>query len=88
MGCPYCCSPVENIPLQAERHSGKRQGLFAFTPESAFTFRPECCSDSQRNGVRLHTGIAFAFDRIPQLHNRLRLTEEIGGLLPSVQNRG
>ena len=31
-----------------------------------FAFRTECCSDSQRNGVRLHTGIAFAFDRIPQ----------------------
>ena len=31
-----------------------------------FAFRTECCSDSQRNAVRLHTGIAFAFDRIPQ----------------------
>jgi integrase len=31
-----------------------------------FAFRPECCSGSQRNGVRLHTGIAFAFDRITQ----------------------
>ncbi|MGB8064065.1 MAG: hypothetical protein WCF26_19390, partial [Candidatus Sulfotelmatobacter sp.] len=40
--------------------------LFAFPPESAFTFRPECCSESQRNGVRLQTGIAFTFDRIPQ----------------------
>jgi hypothetical protein len=57
---------VENIPLQAERHSGRRQKLFAFPPELAFTFRPECCSDSQRNGVRLQTGIAFTFDRIPQ----------------------
>src|SRR6266404_6997391 len=32
----------------------------------AFTFRPECCSESQRNGVQLQTGIAFTFDRIPQ----------------------
>jgi len=32
---------------------------------TAFAFRPECCSDSQRNGVRLQTGIAFAIDRIP-----------------------
>ena len=31
-----------------------------------FAFRTECCSDSQRNAVRLHSGIAFAFDRIPQ----------------------
>jgi hypothetical protein len=43
------------------------QKLFAFPPESAFTFRPEYCSDSQRNGVRLQTGIAFIFDRIPQM---------------------
>ena len=57
---------VENIPLQAERHSGRRQELFAFPPESALTFRPECCSESQRNGVQLQTGIAFTFDRIPQ----------------------
>jgi hypothetical protein len=48
---------VKNLPLQAERHSGEPQKLFAF--------RPECCSDSQRNGVRLQTGIAFTFDRIP-----------------------
>jgi len=50
-------SPVENIPLQAEHHSGSRQKMFAFPPE--------CCSESQRNGVRLQTGIAFVFDRIP-----------------------
>jgi len=31
-----------------------------------FTFRPECCSESLRNGVQLQTGIAFTFDRIPQ----------------------
>ena len=43
------------------------KNVFAFPPESAFAFRTECCSESQRNGVRLQTGIAFAFDRIPQL---------------------
>src|SRR5664279_4654274 len=63
--CTSCCSSVENIPLQSERHSARRQKLFAFPPESAFTFRPECCSESQRNRVRLHSGIAFTFDRIP-----------------------
>ncbi len=67
--CTSCCSSVENIPLQAERHSARRQELFAFPPESAFTFRPECCSGSQRNRVRLHSGIAFTFDRIPQVAN-------------------
>jgi hypothetical protein len=65
--CSSCSSPVENIPLQAERHSGERPKLFAFPPESVFTFGPECCSESQRNGVQLQTGIAFTFDRIPQL---------------------
>src|SRR5271157_1206087 len=65
--CTSCCSSVENIPLQAERHSARRQKLFAFPPELAFTFRPECCSESQRNRVRLHSGIAFTFDRIPHL---------------------
>ena len=65
--CTSCYSSVENIPLQAERHSARRQKLFAFPSESAFTFRTECCSESQRNRVRLHSGIAFTFDRIPQV---------------------
>ncbi len=65
-GCTSCGSSVENIPLQAERHSGSRQRLFGLPPESVFSFRPECCSASQRNGVQLQTGIAFTFDRIPQ----------------------
>ena len=64
--CTSRCSSVENIPLQAEHHSARRQQLFAFPPESAFTFRPECCSESQRNRVRLQNRIAFTFDRIPQ----------------------
>ena len=51
--CTSCGSPVENIPLQAERHSARRQKLFAFLAESAFIFRPECCSESQRNRVHL-----------------------------------
>jgi hypothetical protein len=72
--CPSCSSPVENIPLQAERHSGEPQKLFIFPPESVFTFRPECCSDSQRNGVQLQTGIAFTFDRIPHTWSRYRRT--------------
>ena len=70
--CTSCCSSVENIPPQAERHSARRQKLFAFPPESAFTFRPECCSESQRNRVRFQSGIAFAFDRIPQLSSAFR----------------
>jgi len=41
---------VKNIPLQAERHSGEPQKLFAFPPESV-----------DRNAVRIHNGIVFAF---------------------------
>src|SRR5664279_2690797 len=72
--CTSCCSSVENIPLQAERHSARREKLFAFPPESAFTFRPECCSESQRNRVRLHSGIAFTFDRIPHYTHRVAIS--------------
>ena len=72
-----------NIPLQAERHPGRRQKLFAFPPESAFTFRPEYCSDSQRNGVRLQTGIAFIFDRIP--HSKQLLVSR--GVLPVLRSQ-
>ncbi|MGB8064718.1 MAG: hypothetical protein WCF26_22730, partial [Candidatus Sulfotelmatobacter sp.] len=61
------------------------QKLFAFPPESAFTFRPECCSESQRNGVRLQTGIAFTFDRIPQYH---RLSTDANNLFCIISERG
>jgi hypothetical protein len=63
-----CCSSVENIPFQAERHSGKATKTVRLATGMAFTFTTEYCSDSQRNGVRLQTGIAFIFDRIPQLN--------------------
>jgi hypothetical protein len=49
----YCSLPVENIPLQAERHSARRQKLFAFPPESR--------SPSDRNAVRNRNGMVFAF---------------------------
>jgi hypothetical protein len=56
---------VENIPLQAGRHSGKATKTVRLATGMALTFTTEYCSDSQRNGVRLQTGIAFIFDRIP-----------------------
>jgi hypothetical protein len=34
---------------------------------AVFAFRTECCSDSQRNAVRLQSGIAFAFTGFPNL---------------------
>src|SRR5882724_4884040 len=51
--CTSCCLPVENIPLQAEHHSGRRAKVFAFPPER--------CSSSERNAVRIHNGMVFAF---------------------------
>jgi len=51
--CTSCCLPVENIPLQAEHHSGRRAKVFAFPPER--------CSPSERNTVRIHNGMLFAF---------------------------
>jgi len=50
---PFTCGKVENIPLQAERHSGHTKKLFAFPPE--------WCSPSDRNTVRIHNGMLFAF---------------------------
>jgi len=55
----------------------------------AFAFTTEYCSDSQRNGVRLQTGIAFIFDRIPhpvligyrrRIRNRMRSSVSRMGL--------
>ncbi len=51
--CTSCCSSVENIPLQAERHAARRQKLFAFQRNRR--------SPSDRNAVRNHNGIFFGF---------------------------
>src|ERR1051325_10719002 len=45
--------PVENVPGQAEQHSGAVRKLFGFGPES--------CSPSARNSVRNQRGILFGF---------------------------
>jgi hypothetical protein len=47
-----------------ERCSGDYRKVFGFVTGMAFTFRPESCSPSHRNAVRLPTGTAFGFDRI------------------------
>jgi hypothetical protein len=39
--------------------------VFGFIPESVFAFIPEPRSESSRNAVRFHPGIAFAFARNP-----------------------
>jgi hypothetical protein len=48
---------------QAEQDSGVSQKVFGFSPESVFALRPECCSESARNPVRLHPGMLFALPR-------------------------
>ena len=48
---------------QAEQHSGVSQTVFGFSPESVFALRPECCSESARNPVRLHPGMLFGLPR-------------------------
>src|ERR1700733_15168797 len=67
-----CPASSPHLLSPCGKHSAPRRTPFRCTAKSvrlptgmAFVFRPECCSDSQRNGVRLQTGIAFAFDRIP-----------------------
>jgi hypothetical protein len=53
VAAPAAGSPVENIPLQAERYSGGGQEVFSFSPER--------CSPSDRNAVRDHNGMVFGF---------------------------
>jgi hypothetical protein len=65
-------------PLQAERHSGRRQKLFAIPPESR--------SPSDRNAVRNHYGMVFSFRR-----NRVHLRPDsplTTGSLRSNKQRG
>ena len=69
--CPAVAYPVQ--PFACGKHSAPSRTPFRGRTKSVrlptrtvFAFRPECCSESQRNGVRLHTGIAYTFYRIPQ----------------------
>ncbi len=58
-----------NYSLASSSSSPKPSGNGQPIPAAtgiAFTFRPECCSESQRNRVRVQSGIAFTFDRIAQ----------------------
>src|SRR6185503_15620790 len=49
-----------------ENHSGLCENLFAFPPESPFTFSPESFSSSPRNAFHVHPGILFTLPRNPQ----------------------
>ena len=44
--CTSCCLPVENIPFQAEHHSGRRAKVFAFRNGMLFGFTAESRSPS------------------------------------------
>ena len=55
-----------NYSGEGERYSGRYRKVFGFVTGTAFTLPPESRSPSHRNAVRLPTGIAFGFDRIPQ----------------------
>jgi hypothetical protein len=68
-----CPALLHLLLLACGKHSAPSRTPFRQTSKTVrlptgtvFAFRPECCSESHRNGVRLHNGIAFAFDRIPQ----------------------
>src|ERR1035437_2530538 len=69
--------PVETFRAQAEQHSGVSQKVFGFSPESVFALRPECCSESARNPVRLHPGMLFALPRNTQNTSGLRSSRRI-----------
>jgi hypothetical protein len=67
-----CPASLPLLRLACGKHSAPSRTPFRSTTKTvrlptgiAFTFRPECCSESKRNGVQLQTGIAFTFDRIP-----------------------
>jgi hypothetical protein len=49
---------------EGERCSGRYRKVFGFVTGMAFTFASESRSPSDRNAVRLPTGIAFGIDRI------------------------
>ena len=55
--------PVETFRAQAEQHSGGGQKVFGFSPESMLALRPESCSESARNPVRLHPGMLSGLPR-------------------------
>ena len=62
---------------EGERCSGRDRKVFGFVTGMAFTFASESRSPSDRNAVRLPTGIAFGIDRIhhtdvPKFSNNLR----------------
>src|ERR1700677_3715278 len=82
-GClPLCCpaplSACGNHSGEAERSYGIGLKLFGFIPEPVFTFIPESCSESSRNTVRNHPGIAFALPRIPQNETKLQAAGHTG----------
>jgi len=63
--CPASSAVCGKRSGDGERDSGLPPKVFGIAPESAFTISPELCSESTRNRVRLHPGMAFTIARIP-----------------------
>jgi hypothetical protein len=65
--CPASSAVWWKTFRHGERDSGLARKVFGIAPEPAFTISPERCSESTRNPVRLHPGMAFSIARIPHL---------------------
>jgi hypothetical protein len=65
-----------------ERDSGLARKVFGIAPEPAFTISPESRSESTRNRVRLHPGMAFGLPRIPH-YRSLTLEQAVRSALQS-----
>ena len=62
--------------IHAEHDSGIGRKVFGFRAESMFGLPPESCSPSDRNPVRLQTGIVFGLERNPHQPDLIRATYE------------
>src|SRR5260370_42255557 len=76
--------PVETFRPQAEQHSGGGQKVFGFTPESMFALRPESCSESAPNPVRLHPGMLSGLPRNTQATWRIDFCSITNGKMEDV----
>jgi hypothetical protein len=62
----YSPAPLRAPAVRLGKHSAPSRTPFRLGQQKLFAFPPESrCSPSERNAVRLQTGIAFTFDRIP-----------------------
>jgi hypothetical protein len=60
--------PCAPLLLPCGKHSAPSRTPFRWATQNCSPSHRNRCSSSDRNAVRLHTGIAFTFDRIPQVN--------------------